>query len=161
MKKYLIKFMPFWSSNVIGIVSKLCLTYTTIILGLFMGIISVIYGIIVFFGVLPYINQILDLSKASLIIKLILHSIFYVLFGLSYIYHYVFAKKGFELKDPKYIKKSYIMFCIAWFMYEYTRYGISLITLISAGLVIIIFTIPLNKAKNAFKNDLLEESINE
>ena len=161
MKKYLVKFMPFWSSEVIGIISKICLTYTTIIMGLFGGLAGIIYGGSILLQLLPYITKIFDSSKTSLIIELIFHGFFYILLGFAYIYHYVYARKGFNLKNHKYIRKSYLMFGIAWFMYEYTRYGLSLTTLIDGVIVIAIFIIPLIKAEKAFKNNLIGSYVHE
>lgn len=150
MKKYLIRFMPFWESKDVGIISKICLTYTTIILGLLGGIIALLYGSSVLLQVLPYISQIFDSSQTSLVIQLIFHALFYIILGLIFIYHYTYTRKGFKLKNSNYIKKSYLAFGMAWYMYEYTRYGLSLITLLAGALVIAVFTIPLNKAKKSF-----------
>lgn len=130
--------MPFWKSDVIGIISKICLTITTVVMGLFSGIICLLYGIMILSSISKFI-------LGDLFIGLL-----YLIAGGAYIYHYIYTRKGFNLESSTYLTKSYLMFGIAYFSYRFAKFGINISTLISAAAVTIILGIPLNKAKKAF-----------
>jgi hypothetical protein len=130
--------MPFWKSDVIGIISKICLTITTVVMGLFSGSICLLYGLM------------LLSSMPKLILGDIFRGLLYLLAGVLYIYHCIYTRKGFYLRSSEYISKAYLMFIIAYFSYCFAHLRVNINTLISAIFITTVFGIPLNKAKRAF-----------
>lgn len=130
--------MPFWKSDVIGIISKICLTITTVIMGLISGVICLLSGIMILS------------SMPKLILGDIFNALLYLLAGVAYISHYIYTRKGFYLRSSEYISRAYLMFGIAYFSYRFAHFGININALISAIFITTVFGIPLNKAKRAF-----------
>ncbi len=142
MKKALIKFIPFWESDVIGTLSKISLTFTTTIMGLFSGTICLICGIMII--------KLFTYSKADFTIGYAFRGLLYLVIGSAYIFHYIFTRKGFYLKNSKLLTKSYVMFAIAYFSYRFINFEINITKLIYTIIIIMTLGIPLNKAKEAF-----------
>lgn len=57
IEKNLIRFLPFWRNEDIGIISKICLTFTMVIMGLFSGSICLVYGFMVLSSNSPFIQE--------------------------------------------------------------------------------------------------------
>ena len=134
--------MPFLESDVIGILSKVSLTFTTIILGLFSEIISLICGIMIL--------RLFIYSKIDFSIGYAFRGLLYLVIDIAYIYHYIYTKKSFYLKNPKLIIKSYVMFAISYISYRFINFEININTLIHTAIITIALGVPLNKAKEAF-----------
>lgn len=120
--KYLYAVLPFWESKEIGIISKICLTITSFILGLIGGVWSI--SAVILTG---------EFSTVYTLLSLII--------GSSLLLHYIFVLQGFKLKSAKKITLAYIMLGIA----------ILLTTGVINGLInLAIWGIPLIKARKAF-----------
>lgn len=154
---FLMKFMPFWKSKDIGIISKVCLTYTAIIMGLIMGVLEIFIGLASF---LEFITNKSIYSPSGITLIFII-GITYIISGISFIFHYIYVRRGFNLKSSVFIRKSYIMFFIGYSLYDYTKQGSIIGALIGGIIVSIIFGIPLIKAKKAFNYHVKLSEINE
>lgn len=129
----LIRALPFWKSEDIGIISKVCLTFTTVIMGLLSGVTCLLQGIRV-------------LSSSSGFSQVdVLSGILYLISGGAYIYYYIYVRKGFYLNDFKYIIKACLMFVIAFFSYRCVMFGMNMGNWINAILITIVLLNPLIK----------------
>lgn len=133
MKEDLIKFLPFWKSEDIGIISKICLTFTTVIMGLLSGVTCLLQGI-----------RVLS-SSSGLTQGDVLSGLLYLISGGAYICYYIYVRKGFYLNDLKYIIKACLMFVIAFFSYRCVMLGMNMRNLINATLITIVLLNPLIK----------------
>lgn len=122
---YLNKLLPFLKCNHLGIISKICLTYTSVILGLFAGILAILLGISTLSD-----NIILGIRSTSC--------------GIGLIGHYFFMRKGYSNENYKNINLSIIFLSIGFFSY---------LGLISGAINIAIFGIPLYKSRAYFQKD--------
>lgn len=133
MKEDLIKFLPFWKSEDIGIISKICLTFTTVIMGLLSGITCLLHGI-----------RVLSLSSGFSQGDIV-NGLLYLISGGAYICYYIYVRKGFYLNNLKYIVKACFMFIIAFFSYRCVKLGLNIGNLIEVTMLTIIFVTPLTK----------------
>lgn len=121
--KYINNLLPFLESKELGIISKLCLIYTTTILGIFAGSLAIFSSILAVFENF-YLAIVLFIT------------------GIAFVAHYIFVRKGIKLKSSKDVFIAYILLGIGFCAY---------LGIISGMINLLIFGIPLIKLKKIFR----------
>ena len=142
MKKYLLKVMPFWGSEVIGIISKICLTYTAMLIGVLAGLMYLISAII-------SIVEIIKIPTGDVLGRLFQITLLIIL-GVINLGHYIYAKKGFEFKNSNYLMTSHIMFGIGNLIVIFMANSLNFATILSSLIITSVMGIPLIKARKSF-----------